>query len=371
MENSVSRPDTVNKLRFAADSAFAMLAGMQLDVFTPLQNGPMTAEEIAGAIGIGASRLRLLLYSLVPAGLLIEKDGRFSNTPEANQFLVNGARSYVGHMHTVLSHRWMINLKTAESIRTGVPQAKLDFSNSPQEEIEAFLRTINRRTVSAAHGLLERYDFSSAGNALSKRTPGVSRISLIWLNPSSALPDATASGVVVAVNTLADVGSGSGGLAISMAKFCPHMQATAVDLPLVTPITQKIVAEEGMTDRVKVIEADVVRDPVPGSYDVAVLRGLLQVLSSEDARRAVKNIYTALKSGGRIYIVGQILDDSRISPAEAVGFNLTFISTYDAGESYTEQEHRDWLREAGFADVERTRFLLADNLGIMTARKPK
>ena len=183
-------------------------------------------------------------------------------------------------------------------------------------------------------GLLERYDFSS-------------------------------------VNTLVDVGSGGGGLAISMAKFCPHMQATAVDLPLVTPITQKIVAEEGMTDRVKVIAADVVSDPVPGSYDVAVLRGLLQVLSSEDARRAVKNIYTALKPGGRIYIVGQILDDSRISPAEAVGFNLTFISTYDAGESYTEQEHRDWLREAGFADVERTRFLLADNLGIMTARKPK
>jgi SAM-dependent methyltransferase len=230
----------------------------------------------------------------------MEQDGRFSNTPEANQFLVSGARSYIGHMHAVLSQRWMINLRTVESIRTGVPQAKLDFSNSPQEEIEAFLRTINRRTVSAAHGLLERYDFSS-------------------------------------MNTLADVGSGGGGLAISMAKFCPHMQATAVDLPLVTPITQKIVAEEGMTDRVKVIEADVVRDPVPGSYDVAVLRGLLQVLSSEDARRAVKNIYTALKSGGRIYIVGQILDDSRISPAEAVGFNLTFITTYDAGESYTEQ----------------------------------
>ena len=40
----------------------------------------------------------------------------------------------------------MINLKTAQSIRTGVPQAKLDFFNSPQQEIETFLRTINRRT---------------------------------------------------------------------------------------------------------------------------------------------------------------------------------------------------------------------------------
>ena len=46
MENSVSRPDTVNKLRFAADAAFAMLAGMQLGVFTPLRNGAMTADEL-------------------------------------------------------------------------------------------------------------------------------------------------------------------------------------------------------------------------------------------------------------------------------------------------------------------------------------
>ena len=332
MEIPASQPTVVNRLRFAADAAFAMLAGMQLDVFTPLQNGPMSAEDIAGAIGVGASRLRLLLYSLVAAGLLTEQDGRFSNTPEANQFLVSGTPSYIGHMHAVLSQRWMINLKAAESIRTGVPQAELDFSNSPQEEIETFLRTINRRTVSAAHGLLERYDFSS-------------------------------------VDTLVDVGSGGGGLAITVTKACPHIQATAIDLPLVTPITQKIVAEEGVTDRVNVIAADVVSGPIPGSYDVALLRGLLQVLSAEDARRAVKNTHAALNPGGKIYIIGQILDDSRMSPLEAVGFNLTFISTYDAGESYTEQEHRDWLRQAGFVDIERANSPLPDNLSVMMARK--
>jgi hypothetical protein len=46
MESPVSRPDTVNKLRASADAAFAMLAGMQLDVFTPLKAGPMTAEQL-------------------------------------------------------------------------------------------------------------------------------------------------------------------------------------------------------------------------------------------------------------------------------------------------------------------------------------
>ena len=68
-----------------------MLAGMQLDVFTPMREGPMTPEDIAHAIGVKADRLRLLLWALVAAGLLTEKDGRFSNTQETNQFLVKGA----------------------------------------------------------------------------------------------------------------------------------------------------------------------------------------------------------------------------------------------------------------------------------------
>ena len=35
MEHPAPRPDTINALRWGADAAFALLAGMQLDVFTP------------------------------------------------------------------------------------------------------------------------------------------------------------------------------------------------------------------------------------------------------------------------------------------------------------------------------------------------
>lgn len=324
-------PETINRLRAAADSAFAMLAGMQLDVFTPLKNGPMTAEQIAAAIGVAPTRLRLLLYCLVAAELLTEDNGKFSNTAEANQFLVKGSPVYLGNKHGSSAHRWGTCLKTAESIRSGAPQAKLDFSNSLPQELETFLRTINVNTVPAARTLLEKYDFSS-------------------------------------VKTLADVGSGGAGLAITISKAHPHIRATAIDLPQVVPIARKIIKEERMDDRIDVIAANVVTDSLPGGYDVAVLRGFLQVLSPEDARLAVKNIGAAVNQGGKIFIIGQILDDSRMSPAEAVGFNLAFINSYDAGESYTESEHRGWLTEAGFVEIDRADFLL-DGSGLMTARK--
>jgi len=325
-------PNTINKLRFGADAAFAMLASMQLEVFTPLKDGPLTAEQVAGAIGVKPDRLRLLLWSLVAAGLLSEKDGRFSNTPEANHFLVKGIPSYMGDRHSSFAGVWACKLKTAESIRTGIPQAKLDFSHSPPADLEAFLRMINTRTVAATRSLLARYDFSST-------------------------------------RTLADVGCGGAGVALTVTEDCPHIQATAIDLPQVTPITAKIVNEEA-PDRVQVVTADVVSSPLPGSYDAAILRALLQVLSPENARRAVKNIASAINPGGTIFIVGQILDDSRIAPLEAVGFNLDFINTFDVGESYTEKEHKEWLREAGFVGIERAKTPLAQGLGLMTARKP-
>jgi hypothetical protein len=224
MENAIPRPDTVNKLRSAADAAFAMLAGMQLELFTPLKAGPKTAEDIAHTMGVGPTRLRLLLYSLVAAGLLTEEHGHFSNSPEAEQFLVKGGPSYIGNWHAILSNRWARNLKIAESIRTGVTQAKIDFSNSPQEELEAYLRRINILTVAAAHAMLERYDFSST-------------------------------------KALADVGCGGAGIALTMTKAYPHIQATAIDLPQVAPIAQKIVDSERAADRVRVLAADVLSGP--------------------------------------------------------------------------------------------------------------
>jgi 2-hydroxy-4-(methylsulfanyl)butanoate S-methyltransferase len=333
MSNVIPRPETITKLRYAADSAFAMLAGMQLDVFTPLKAGPKTIEQIASDLGINSSRLHLLLYSLTAAGLLTEDQGRFSNTPEGQQFLVKGSLSYIGDWHATFSNRWIRSLKIAESIRAGTPVAKLDFSNSSQEELEKYFRRINLLTVAAAHSLLERYDFSST-------------------------------------KTLADVGCGAAGLALTVANACPHIQATAIDLPQVVPIAQKIIDSEGATKRVCILTADILSGSLPGTYDTVVLRAVLQVLSSEDARLAVKNVAPAVQRGGTIYIIGHILDDSRASPPEALGFNLTSISQFDSGESYTEQEHRSWLSEAGFTDIECSTFMLADEHRVMMARKP-
>ena len=115
----------IEKIATSVYPSFALLAGMQLDLFTPLKNGPMNAEEIALIIGVRSGKLKALLYALVVAGFLAVKGEYFSNTELANQSLIKDQPSSVVDIHELLSTMWKAALKTADSIRTGVPQAKL------------------------------------------------------------------------------------------------------------------------------------------------------------------------------------------------------------------------------------------------------
>jgi hypothetical protein len=96
----------------------AMLAGMQLDVFTPLKDGPMTAKALANALDVRPEKLRPLLYALVRAELLLKFEGdRFANTPEADAYLVRGRATYMGGTHEFYSDLWGTALKAAGEFR--------------------------------------------------------------------------------------------------------------------------------------------------------------------------------------------------------------------------------------------------------------
>lgn len=331
MTSPVLQPKTIQKLGSAAFPAFAMVAGMQLDLFTPLGTGPMDARQLAEALNVEPTKLAPLLYALVAAGLLTAEDGIFANTPEADCFLVRGKSTYFGGRHAFYTARYQELLQTAASIRTGRPQAKIDFASMSSEALETYLRSLHPATMAIGRVLANRVDFSSHRHLL-------------------------------------DVGGGSGGLSLAIAKTCPQLRVTVLDLPSVTPVTQRIIEQEGMAERATVASGDVVRGPLAGSYDVAVLRAFFQVLSPDQARHTLQNLIQVLEPGSPIYILGQVLDDSRLSPPETVAFNLVFINVYDEGQAYTEHEYREWLTETGFTWVERA--ILPGGESLITARKP-
>jgi SAM-dependent methyltransferase len=325
-------PTAIMRNAYAVYPSFAMLAGMQLDVFTPLKGGSMDVDTLAKALHVQADKLSPLLYALVTAGLLIVEDGVFSNTDEADQFLVRGRPEYMGGLAGFYNGLWQATLKTSESIRTGKPQAKYDWMSLPKDDLIKYFKGQYPGSLSAGRQLAGKIDFS-----------GFKR--------------------------LLDAGGGTGGLSIGICEIYPDLEATVVDLPAVVSISERFISEAGMSDRISVMAADLINRPPEGSYDVAILRALIQVLPSQDAQKALKNISQVMEPDSYIYIVGSVLDDTRLSPIASVAFGLVFLNVYDDGKSYTEKEHRDLLLEAGFVDISVEHNAMSEGLGIVSARK--
>ena len=221
----------------------------------------MDVGELAKTLDVGSTKLEHLLYSLVDAGLLIVEGQRFSNTAEADHYLVRGKATYMGERHHQFSDQLNSVLRTSESIRTGAAKAKLNFHEMTPEQEETVYRGLHPTNLATGRILPTRYDFS-------------------------------------AYRTLLDLGGGSGGLAIGVTEECPHIHATVVDLPEVLAIAQRFIAETGANDRVYVMAADVLSGSINGSFDVVVMSNFIQGFSQDEARRAIKNVIKAVEPGG-------------------------------------------------------------------------
>ena len=330
MPESQVKPVIINGHLEAVYSSFALVAGMQLDLFTPLVAGPLSLEQLAERLGVQAVKLRPLVYALAAGGLLAVDNGKFANTAEADQFLVKGKPTYMGGRSELTAANWRMVLNSAETIRNGEPPEIFDFHSQTQEELEMFFRNLHPGAMADGHRLRAQFDLSEC-------------------------------------RTFLDAGGGSGGLAIAVAQSYPELTATVLDLASVTPYTRSFVDASGVKDRVKVVAADAVGDRLTGAYEAAAARHVIQVLSEEDALALLKNLASVLRPGGSLYLIGWILDDSRIAPSKTVGTNLILLNTTRDGQAYTEGEYRRWLEEAGFIYFERQ--VMPDGVSFVRARR--
>lgn len=329
-----TKPTTISRHAYGVYPSIAMLAGMRLDVFTPLKDGPLTVTALGERLDVKPDKLRPLLYALVHAELLRVEGDRFANTPEADVYLVRGRPAYLGSAHELYSDLWGAALTAAQSIGSGAPQVKHDFTAMSDDELAAFFRGLHPGALATGRQLAASEDFRRFQNLL-------------------------------------DVGGGSGGVAIAACESCRDLKATVVELPKVAPIARSMVQEAKLTSRIAVLAGDILERAPEGRFDVAVLRNLLQVLGPDAARRALRNVGTAIDRGGALFIVGHVLEDSRLAPAAAVGLNLAFLSIYDEGQAHTEREHRTWLADAGFSDIEVRYGAGPGGASIVVARKTR
>ncbi len=335
IQSKDSGPETILRHSKALYTSIAFYVGTQLDIFSVLDERPMTKEEAATATNIRPDFLERLLYALVATDMLSVEDGIFANTEEASRYLVKGKPEYLGDHVLVnpLLKYWMIHAGTitAESLKMGTAIEKFDYSGSSYEDLHNVFKGTMPIALKAGEELAKAYDFTEFA-------------------------------------TVADVGGASGGLAASILKAFPHLKATVTDLPSVTPVAKTLLEEQGMSE-IDVLEWDVLQGPCTGSFDAVVLRALIQVLSPDHASEALHNVSKSVNPGGKIFILGHIMDNSRVSPAEEVIWYLLNLNWDDHAGFYAEEDLRKMLLDEGFQDIRRDSLPNGD--GVMIASKPR
>ncbi len=325
--------DAILKHAKALYTSLAFYAGMQLDIFTMLDAKPMNPEEAAAVIGTKPEFAKRLLFALAACDLLEIEEGVFSNTDEAGTYLVKGKPDYLGN-HVLVNpylQQYMISggSQIPESIRKGQASQFIDYSEVSYENWLEIFRGTMPVAVKAGEALAAKYDFSR-------------------------------------FSTIADIGGASGGLIAALIKAYPHLDATVTDLASITPVSRTLLQEQGVS-QIGVENWDVLEGPSEVPYDAVVLRALIQVLTPDQAYQAMINIGKSVNPGGAIYILGHIMDDTRISPPEEVVWYLLNLNWEDRAGFYAEEDFRFMLEEAGFGDIQRD--ILPNGDGVIFAIK--
>jgi hypothetical protein len=328
--SSKPAPTRINQY-FNVIPSYAMLAGIQLGVFTAIGDDSVSGHVIADRLQLPLPRLQILLYALVACELLTCKNDRFENTPEASTYLVEGKPDYMGAGHYTVSVLWDAVSNTAETIRSDSPVSRLDFSEEPDERMRLGTEGLRAGARTTGFDLMKMYDFSHYGH-------------------------------------VADVGGGSAGMAEALTSQNAAMQVTIIELPTVITITESLIADVEHRDRIHLLPMDAVANSIPGTYDAVVMRAFTQVLKRNEIPIVLKHSFDAMSSGGYLYNLAQVVHDTRTTPQSTALFNLVFINVYEEGQAYTESEYRGWLEDAGFVDIE-IEYPSQGN-AIMRARKP-
>lgn len=333
MTQDVPKPEIIMKYMGTIAPAYAMMAGMQLDIFTTLKDGALTVDEVADMLGVRADKLIILLRALVAAELLTYAEDKFENTAESAFYLVDDGQSSIGASHPFIKYLWDAMPHTAESIRQGIPQARHDWHMADiSPELAAVTHAYHLGGLSSAKELLSEIDLS-------------------------------------AYKHIADIGGGTGSLAIGLTEALPELHVTIIDLVASISLAENNVPSVPQKDRIHLQVNDMTKSPPDGTFEAAILKSFTQVLSEEQNRVALKHTFDAIEAGGMIYIDTAVLDEDGITPTGTAIFNLIFLNLYEEGQAYTESKYHTWLAEAGFVDIKR--HYTKDGGSIMIAKKPK
>ena len=98
---------------------------------------------------------------------------------------------------------------------------------------------------------------------------------------------------------------------------------------------------------------DYLKDKFGYDFDLILVSAVIHINSPEENRGLIKKCAESLTPGGQLVILDHIMNDDRTMPAVGAVFALNMLVGTEKGDTYTEQEIKSWMHEAGLKYIRR------------------
>jgi 2-polyprenyl-3-methyl-5-hydroxy-6-metoxy-1,4-benzoquinol methylase len=289
-----------------------VLTAFELDLFSVINEGTLTSEEIAGRCQTETKAMERLLNALVALDLLCKENDKFSNSQIAKQYLTKGSPTFMGGiMHSV--NLWDTWSNLTQSVKTGIPSARQAINDRGENWLEAFIAAMHDR-------------------ARQQATPSVALLNLDG------------------VKRVLDLGGGSGAFAMAFVDAAKDITATVFDLKNVIPLTKKYILDNGYSNRIDTLAGDYTVDSIGFGYDLIFLSAIIHSNSYETNKRLVAKCAASLNPGGQLVIQDHIMSKDRTQPIQGAVFAINMLVGTQEGDCFTSDEIRYWMSQAGLTD---------------------
>jgi hypothetical protein len=294
-----------------------------MEVFTELARHPENAETLRRRLGLHPRSARDFFDTLVALGFLVRDDqGTYSNTPSGDLYLDKLKPSYIGGLLEMCNHRlYRFWGDLTEGLRTGQPQNEVkhgrpnlfDTLYADPARLKGFLRAMTGLSRGANLAIVRQFP---------------------WRN----------------YKRVVDAGTAQGDLITQIALANPHIEGIGFDLPVVAPIFEDYIAENGLAERVHFEAGNFFTDPLPKA-DVIMMGHILHDWNLEEKRLLIRRAYEAIPKGGAFIAYDALIDDERRSNAFGLMMSLNMLIETPGGFDYTGADCCAWMRQAGFHET--------------------
>jgi len=312
-------PERLQQFGFAYAPPLVISAAVNNKIFDTLEGGAKTVEQVKKETGASARGLRAIMDALVGLELLKkDRQSRYSLTPESQAFLISERpgtlAGFFGSILPVMTSRW---LRLTDIVRDGRPAVAVNQETEGTEFFSQLVETI----IPMSH-------------------PGAQKLA----DHLKVAKDKKQVRVI-------DLAAGSGIWGIAITQKSPGVRVTAVDWAGMIPTTKRITEKFGVRDSFEFIEGDLLEANFGSGYDIATLGHILHSEGEQRSRQLLKKTFGALKSDGTIAIAEWLVNDDRTKPLPSLMFSVQMLVNTEKGDTFSFNEIKKWLEDAGFEDV--------------------